>query len=96
MASLDVENVRNFARKRTHSELSMSVLQIAHLGVGSTGCVQIVENKLATMEDREAGRHIRAAKILHHGIEIDAVNVALHRYDLHRSFLQDVNYNRLQ
>ena len=54
-------------------------MQIAHLGLGSTGSVQIVENKLASQDDRETGRHIRAAKVLQHGLEVDALAIAFHR-----------------
>ena len=54
-------------------------MQIAHLGTGSTGSVQIVENKLADEETRRTGKHIFAAKLLHAGFDVDATAVAKHR-----------------
>ena len=54
-------------------------LQIAHLGMGSSGSVQLVENRLADEAGRLSGTHICAAKILFIGSEVDTAAVVKHR-----------------
>lgn len=55
--------------------------QIAHLGMGASGSVQLIENKLADQASRRAGTHICAAKVLYAGSEVNTAAVIKHRYD---------------